>query len=193
MLFRSHLRGRLTEKNPAYLVIECGGVGYFVNISLHTFSAIPDQEDCFVYTHLQINEDAHTLFGFADEEERKLFRSLISVSGVGASTARMVLSSMNPGEIAACIMNGDVARLKTVKGVGEKTAQRMILELKDKLKKEGPVKNVVSHLKVKDEAMSALLTLGFNRSAVDKTVDHLLLDQPAITVEELIRRALKTM
>lgn len=189
----NHLRGRLTEKNPAYLVIECAGVGYFVNISLHTYSSIPDKEDCFVYTHLQINEDAHTLFGFADEDERKLFRSLISVSGVGASTARMILSSMNPAEINTCIVNGDVARLKTVKGIGEKTAQRMILELKDKLKKDGPVKSVISHLKVKDEAMSALMTLGFARQAVDKTIDNLLRDQPAMTVEELIRKALKTM
>lgn len=189
----NHLRGRLIEKNPAYIIIECAGVGYFVNISLHTYSSIPDKEDCMVFTHLQINEDAHTLFGFAEEEERKLFRNLISVSGVGASTARMILSSMNPAEIFACIVNGDVARLKTVKGIGEKTAQRMILELKDKLKKDGPVKSVISHLKIKDEAMSALLTLGFNRSAVDKTVDNLLRDQPAMTVEDLIRKALKTM
>ena len=189
----NHLHGKLVEKNPAFIIIECAGVGYFVNISLTTYAAIPDREECRIYTHLQINEDAHTLFGFADEEERKLFRSLISVSGVGASTARMFLSSMNPGEILSCIVNGDVARLKTVKGIGEKTAQRMILELKDKLKKDGPVKSVVSHLKVKDEAMSALLTLGFNRQAVDRTVDNLLREKPAISVEDLIRQALKTM
>jgi Holliday junction DNA helicase RuvA len=189
----NHLHGRLIEKNPAYVIIECAGVGYFVNISLTTYAAIPEKEECRIYTHLQINEDAHTLFGFADEEERKLFRSLISVSGVGASTARMILSSMNPAEILSCIVNGDVARLKSVKGIGEKTAQRMILELKDKLKKDGPVKSVISHLKVKDEAMSALLTLGFNRQAVDRTVDNLLREKPAITVEDLIRQALKTM
>ena len=189
----NHLHGRLVKKNPAYVIIECAGVGYFVNISLTTYAAIPEKEECRIYTHLQINEDAHTLFGFADEEERKLFRSLISVSGVGASTARMILSSMNPAEILSCIVNGDVARLKSVKGIGEKTAQRMILELKDKLKKDGPVKSVISHLKVKDEAMSALLTLGFNRQAVDRTVDNLLREKPAITVEDLIRQALKTM
>ena len=189
----NHLSGRLVEKNPAYVIIECGGVGYFVNISLNTYSAIPDREDCRIFTHLQINEDAHTLFGFADEDERRLFRNLISVSGVGAGTARMILSSMNPSEIVSCIVNGDVARLKTVKGIGEKTAQRMILELKDKLKKDAPVKSVVSHLKVKDEAMSALLTLGFARHAVDKTVDSLLREQPAMSVEDLIRKALKTM
>jgi Holliday junction DNA helicase RuvA len=189
----NHLHGRLVEKNPAYIVIECGGVGYFVNISLHTYSNIPDKEECRIFTHLQINEDAHTLFGFADEEERKLFRSLLSVSGVGASTARMILSSMNPSEIISCLVNGDVARLKTVKGIGEKTAQRMILELKDKLKKDGPVKTMVSHMKVKDEAMSALLTLGFARQSVDKTIDHLLREQPAMNVEDLIRKALKTM
>jgi Holliday junction DNA helicase RuvA len=189
----NHLHGRLLEKNPAYIIIECAGVGYFVNISLTTYAAIPDNEECRIYTHVQINEDAHTLFGFADEDERKLFRSLISVSGVGASTARMILSSMNPQEILSCIVNGDVARLKSVKGIGEKTAQRMILELKDKLKKDGPVKTVVSHLRVKDEAMSALLTLGFSRQAVDKTVDNLLREKPAISVEDLIRQALKTM
>jgi Holliday junction DNA helicase RuvA len=189
----NHLHGRLVEKNPAFVIIECAGVGYFVNISLTTYAAIPDREECRIFTHLQINEDAHTLFGFADEDERKLFRNLISVSGVGASTARMILSSMNPSEILGCIVNGDVARLRTVKGIGEKTAQRMILELKDKLKKDGPVKSVVTHLKVKDEAMSALLTLGFNRQAVDKTVDNLLRDKPSISVEDLIRQALKTM
>ncbi|CAN5456178.1 Holliday junction branch migration protein RuvA [soil metagenome] len=189
----NHLHGRLVEKNPAYIIIECAGVGYFVNISLNTYSAIPDKEECKVFTHLQINEDAHTLFGFADEDERKLFRNLISVSGVGASTARMILSSMSPAEILSCIVNGDVVRLKTVKGIGEKTAQRMILELKDKLKKDGPVKSIVSHLKVKDEAMSALLTLGFGRQSVDKTVDQILRDQPSMSVEDLIRKALKTM
>ncbi len=189
----NHLYGKLIEKNPAYVIIECAGVGYFVNISLHTYSSLPEKEDCTIFTHLQINEDAHTLFGFAEEEERKLFRSLISVSGVGASTARMILSSMNPTEIAACILNGDVARLKTVKGIGEKTAQRMILELKDKLKKDGPAKSFVTHLKVKDEAVSALLTLGFQRQSVDKTIDHLLRQQPAMSVEELIRNALKAM
>ncbi len=189
----NHLSGKLVEKNPAYIVVECAGVGYTVNISLNTYSKIPDQEHCKIFTHLQINEDAHTLFGFADEEERKLFRNLISVSGVGASTARMILSSMNPAELAECIVNEDSARLKTVKGIGEKTALRMILELKSKLKKESPVKSVISHLKVKDEAMSALMTLGFGRQQVDKTVDQLLLDQPQLSVEDLIRKALKTM
>src|SRR5690349_12333760 len=189
----NHLHGKLVEKNPAYVIIECGGVGYFVNISLTTYAAIPEKEDCRIYTHLQINEDAHTLFGFADEEERKLFKNLISVGGVGASTARMILSSMSPTEIVNCIVSGDSGRLKSVKGIGEKTAQRMILELKDKLRKDGPVKSVITHLKVKDEAMSALLTLGFARQAVDKTIDQLLRQQPAMTVEDLIRQALKTM
>jgi Holliday junction DNA helicase RuvA len=189
----NHLHGRLVEKNPAYVIIECAGVGYFVNISLHTYASIPDKEECRIFTHLQINEDAHTLFGFADEEERKLFRNLISVSGVGASTARMILSSMNPSEILSCIVNSDVARLKTVKGIGEKTAQRMILDLKDKLKKDGPVKSVIGHMKVKDEAMSALQTLGFGRQSIDKTIDNLLREQPAMSVEDLIRKALKTM
>src|SRR6185503_8335419 len=151
----NHLRGRLIEKNPAYVILECSGVGYFVNISLHTYSRIPEQESCLLYTHVQINEDAHTLYGFADEEERRLFRSFISVSGVGPSTARMMLSSMSPTEILNCIVHEDVSRLKSIKGIGEKTAQRIILELKDKLKKEGPSKTIMSHLKIKDEAMGA--------------------------------------
>ena len=187
-----HLHGRLIEKNPAYVVIECAGVGYFVNISLHTYSHLPDQEACKIYTHLQINEDAHTLYGFADEEERKLFRNLISVSGVGASTARMILSSMNPAEIQGCIVNEDANRLKTVKGIGEKTALRLILELKNKVKKEGVIRTM-PHFKVKDEALNALITLGFARVSIDRTLDQLLKNQPAMTVEDLIRQALKQL
>src|SRR5438477_12217182 len=125
----NHLFGRLIEKNPAYIVIECAGVGYFVNISLNTYSSLGEEESCKIFTHLQINDDAHTLYGFAEEEERKLFRNLISVSGVGASTARMILSAMSPVELRDCIMNGDAGRLKSVKGIGEKTAMRLIIEL----------------------------------------------------------------
>jgi Holliday junction DNA helicase RuvA len=188
----NHLSGKLIEKNPSYVIIECAGVGYFVNISLQTYSKIPDSEHCKIFTHLQINEDAHTLFGFADEEERKLFRNLLSVSGVGANTARMMLSSMTPAEIQDCIVSEDEGRLQTIKGIGEKTAMRIIIELKSKLKKEPQLK-MTPGLKMKDEAMSALLTLGFSRQAVDKTIDNLLKQQPAITVEDLIRQALKVL
>src|SRR5258706_16380398 len=114
----NHLNGRLIEKNPAYIVVECGGVGYYVNISLHTYSKLANEESIKIFTHLQINEDAHTLYGFADEDERRLFKNLISVSGVGASTARMILSAMNPPELQECIANEDAGRLKKVKGIG---------------------------------------------------------------------------
>ena len=190
----NHLAGRLVEKNPAYLVIECGGVGYFINISLHTYSKIPDRETCKIFTFLQITEDAHTLYGFAEEDERKLFRNLISVSGIGCNTARMMLSSMNPAEIQECIVREDAAKLQAIKGIGEKTALRMILELKNKLKKDGVTPGVSSTLKLKDEAMSALLTLGFAKHAVDKTLDTILKFQGAeLSVEEIIRKALKSL
>jgi Holliday junction DNA helicase RuvA len=190
----NHLAGRLVEKNPAYIIIECGGVGYFVNISLQTYSKLPDKEAIKIFTFLQITEDSHTLYGFADEDERKLFRNLISVSGIGCNTARMMLSSMSPAEIQECIVNEDARKLQAIKGIGEKTALRAILELKNKLRKDGIVPAVTSQLKIKNEAMSALLTLGFARNAVDKTLDTILKSQPAeLSVEEVIRQALKSL
>lgn len=190
----NHLVGKLIEKNPAYLIIESYGVGYFVNISVNTYSRIGHDENTRVLVHLQISEDAHTLYGFADEEERRLFRLLITVSGIGCNTARMMLSSMSVHEIESCIVQEDALRLKGIKGIGEKTALRIILELKNKLRKEGvsPVSGV-SHLRVKDEAMSALLTLGFARNVIDKTLDNLLKNTPAPSVEDLIKQALKAL
>jgi Holliday junction DNA helicase RuvA len=190
----NHLSGRLIEKNPAYLILECGGIGYFINISLYTYSRIPEGEACKIFTFLQITEDAHTLFGFADEDERKLFRNLISVSGIGCNTARMMLSSMSPLEIQDCIVNEDAKKLMAIKGIGEKTALRAILELKNKLKKEGVGPAVTSQLRIKDEAMSALLTLGFAKNAVDKTLENILRSHPSdLSVEEIIRHALKSL
>jgi len=189
----NHLNGRLIEKTPAYIVIECGGVGYLVNISLHTYSRISDKESLKILTFLQITEDAHTLYGFADEEERKLFRALISVSGIGCNTARMMLSSMNPAQIQECIVSEDAPKLQAIKGIGEKTALRLILELKSKFKKEGVMPTVTSHLKVKDEAMNALLTLGFPKNAVDKTLESILKSGAELSVEEMIRQALKSL
>jgi len=188
-----HLSGRLIEKNPAYLIVECAGVGYFVNISLNTYSKIGDEESLRVFTHLQITEDAHTLYGFADEEERRLFRMLITVSGIGCNTARMMLSSMSVGEIQAAIAGEQVAKLKAIKGIGEKTAQRVILELKGKLLKEPHASLPVSHLKIKDEAMAALLTLGFSRQVVDRTLESILKSSPNAGVEDLIKTALKAL
>lgn len=189
----NHLHGRLIEKNPTHIVIECGGVGYFVNVSLHTFSALPEHEELKILTHLQITEDAQTLYGFLSEEERKIFRLLITVSGIGCNTARMMLSSMSVTEIEQCILSENVKKLQGIKGIGEKTAQRVILELKSKLKKETISPAAVPHFKIRDEAMAALLTLGFNKQTIDKTLDQLLRAEPAVNVEDLIKNALKTL
>ncbi len=188
----NHLHGRLVEKNPAYLIMECAGVGYFVNISVNTYSQIPDGEELKVLTHLQITEDAHTLYGFLIEEERKIFRLLITVSGIGCNTARMMLSSMSVSEIEICIVSENARKLQSIKGIGEKTALRVILELKSKLKKES-ISVHIPHFKVRDEALSALLTLGFNKQAIDKTLDHLIKAEPALKVEDLIKNALKSL
>jgi holliday junction DNA helicase RuvA len=191
----NHLAGKLTEKNPMYAIIECNGIGFHVNISLHTFSNIGGEEFCKLYTHQQITEDAQTLWGFADEEERKLFRQLISVSGVGCNTARMMLSSMSPAEIQEAIMTENFVKLKGIKGIGEKTAQRIIIDLKGKVKKEGvTIAGVTSHLRVREEAISALTSLGFSKPSVEKTIDSLARGADAsLTVEALIKSALKTL
>lgn len=187
------LEGRMAQKNPAFVVINCAGVGYFVNISINTYSKLGDTENVKLLTHLQITEDAHTLYGFIDEEERRLFRLLITVSGIGCNTARMMLSSMNVPEIEHCILSDNSAKLKSIKGIGEKTALRVILEIKSKLMKESSGLSVFSHLKVKDEALSALITLGFAKNNVEKTLDSLLKVTPSSNVEDLIRNALKAL
>ncbi|MGB5227293.1 MAG: Holliday junction branch migration protein RuvA, partial [Eudoraea sp.] len=157
----THLKGRLVEKNPTYVVIECGGVGYFVNISLHTFSKILDSESIQLYTHLQIKEDSHTLFGFAENSEREIFRLLLSVSGIGSSTARTMLSSLTPLQVKNAIACGDVPTIQAVKGIGAKTAQRVILDLKDKVLKIYDIDEVSpnSNNTNKEEALSALEVL----------------------------------
>jgi len=189
-----HLHGKFTEKNPAFVVVECQGVGYFVHISLQTFGKISTADEGTILTHLQITEDKHTLFGFADEDERRIFRLLISVSGIGCNTARMMLSSLTVPELETSIFHEDVRRLMGIKGIGEKTAQRVILELKDKIKKDKPSgPSVHSGLRIKEEATAALVTLGFTRNAVDRTLDLLIKSTPSIGVEELIRQALKAL
>lgn len=191
----NHLSGKITEKNPAYIIVECAGVGYFVNISLNTYSKIGDNEHIHILTHLQITEDAHTLFGFADEDERRLFRLLITVSGIGCNTARMMLSSMTVVEIETCIISDQAKKLQAIKGIGEKTAQRVILELKSKLRKDAGKQGTpfIAHLRVKDEAMSALLTLGFARNNIDRTLESILQATPYANVEDLIKNALKAL
>lgn len=189
------ISGRLVEKNPAYAVIDCNGVGYYLNISLHTFSQLPSDEACKLYTHVAIREDAHTLYGFADHFERQLFRLLISVSGVGASTARVILSSLNPVEVQEAIANADVNLLKSIKGIGAKSAQRIIVDLKDKIAKaENEVDiSFQSSNTTKDEALSALDVLGFNRNAAEKAIDKLLRSGDSFSVEELVKNALKNL
>ena len=187
-----HLKGKLVEKTPTYVVIECGGVGYFVNISLHTFSKISDSESINLFTHLQIKEDAHTLFGFAERSEREIFRLLLSVSGRGSSIARTMLSSMNPTQIRDAIANGDVASIQSIKGIGAKTAQRVILDLKDKIMKlDLSTNHEVSYNTTKEEALSALTMLGFSKSSMEKFVDDVLQDDCNIEVEELVKQVLK--
>jgi holliday junction DNA helicase RuvA len=194
----NHIEGRLTEKTPTYAVIECGGVGYLLNISLNTYSKIGEYERCKLFAHLAIREDAHTLYGFADESERSLFRHLISVSGVGAGTARMILSSLSPVEIQQAITSGNVPLLKSIKGIGEKSAQRIIVDLKDKLGKEtlaqGHTISFHQDNTVKDEALSAMVILGFARNAAEKAIDKIMRAEPeGITVEKLIKLALKNI
>lgn len=192
----AYIDGKLTFKCPAYVVIEAGGVGYHINISLNTYSAIGNEERCKVYTWLQVKEDSHTLYGFADEGERRLFLHLISVSGIGAATCRMMLSSMTPSEIQNAIITADVALIQQIKGIGAKSAQRIVLELQDKLKKEGPdsLISVPKHNTIKEEALSALIMLGFGKQVAEKAIDNAIkkTDQD-LTVEQMIKTALKNL
>ncbi len=191
----NHLRGKLVEKHPTHVVIECGGVGYFVNISLHTYSKISDSEQLMLFTHLQIKEDAHTLFGFVEHSEREIFRLLLSVSGIGSSTARTMLSSMEPIQIRDAIANGNVPAIQAIKGIGAKTAQRVILDLKDKILKIYGIDEVshISNNTNKDEALSALEVLGFVRKQAEKVVDKVLAQDPALSVEDIIKQTLKNL
>jgi Holliday junction DNA helicase RuvA len=192
----NHLRGKLVEKNPTYAVVECAGVGYFVNISLQTFSALPDSESIHLYTHLIVKEDAHTLYGFHSQLEREVFRLLISVSGVGPSTGRMMISSLEPKEIQQGIVDGDVGLIQSVKGIGAKTAQRIILDLRDKIMKTYQMESeslVTADLSSKEEALSALEVLGFNAKQSEKVIVKLLKEDPDLNVEQIIKKALKTL
>jgi len=192
----AYIDGKLTFKNPAYVVVEAGGIGYHINISLNTYSALGDEERCKLYTWLHVKEDAHTLYGFADEGERRLFLHLISVSGIGPNTGRMILSSITPLEIQAAIIKADLPLIQRIKGLGAKTAQRLVLELQDKLKKEGAdsLISVPQHNTVKDEALSALVMLGFAKQTAEKTIDQILkVTEGTLSVEQLIKQALKTL
>ena len=191
----THLSGKLVEKNPTYIVVECNGVGYFLNISLHTFSQLPADENIKIFTHLQVKEDSHTLFGFMQKAEREIFLLLISISGIGPSIARTMLSSLNPVQVRDAIAGGDVAIIQAVKGIGAKTAQRVIVELKDKILKVYDMDEVSlpSNNTTKEEALSALEVLGFNRRQSEKVVDRVLSQDTSLSVEDIIKQALKNL
>lgn len=191
----TQIQGKLIEKNPTSVVIDCGGVGYEIHISLHTYSNIPQSENVKLFTHLLVKEDSHTLFGFADQFERELFKLLISVSGVGASTARTMLSSIHPNNIKDAIAHGDVGTIQSIKGIGTKTAQRVILDLKEKILKVYAIDDVLSLSSNtnKEEALSALETLGFLRRQAEKVCDKICNENPEATVETIIKLALKNL
>ena len=190
----TQIKGKLIEKSPTELVIDCNGVGYSINISLNTYSQISDNENIKLFTHLIIKEDSHSLYGFFKKSERSLFKLLISVSGVGASTARMMLSSMSPGEIISAIMSGSVQIIQSIKGIGTKTAQRVILELKDKVMMLDESEN--EHLTLTNEsteASSALEVLGYSQKQTSKILTQILSENPGINVETLIKKALNKL
>jgi Holliday junction DNA helicase RuvA len=191
----TQVRGRLVEKNPTYVVVDCSGVGYLLHISLHTFSTLPNEEAVVLYTHLSIREDAHTLFGFSSKTEREVFKLLISVSGVGPSIGRTMLSSMSPEEVQQAIASENVALIQSVKGIGAKTAQRVIVDLKDKILKTFDMDEISIHSSNtnKDEALSALEVLGFQKKQAEKVLSKVANENPDISVEKLIKLALKNL
>tara|TARA_B100001093_G_scaffold516768_1_gene596336 strand:- start:1477 stop:2085 length:609 start_codon:yes stop_codon:yes gene_type:complete len=191
----TQLKGKLVEKYPTHLVIDCHGVGYEVNISLFTFGQIKKEDSIKLYTHLQIREDAHLLYGFITELERAIFRLLISVSGIGTSTARTMLSSLTPKDVQNAILTDDIDRIKSVKGIGLKTAQRVIIELKDKIKNLQGIDEIYqkSNNTNKEETLSALEVLGYSRRNSEKVIDNLIQDDPERSVETLIKLALNKL
>jgi Holliday junction DNA helicase RuvA len=191
----NYIKGTITEINPTSVSIETGGIGYFVNISVNTFSKLDGKSEFKILVHEVIREDAHQLFGFADKEERDIFRLLISVSGIGANTARMMLSSLNPGEVEKAIIESNVNVLKSVKGIGLKTAQRVIVDLKDKVGRQSATSEIFTFEDntKREEALSALVMLGFAKSAVSKVLEKIIREEKNLTVEDLIKRALKNL
>ena len=191
----TQIQGKLVEKYPTHVVVDCNGIGYEVHISLHTFGQLPSEEAIKLYTHLLIREDAHTLYGFASHSERALFRLLIGVSGIGASTARTMLSSLEPLQIQKAILTEDVTTIQSIKGIGLKTAQRVIIELLDKIKTLPEMEQIetISGNTIKEEALSALEVLGYPRRSSEKVIDNLIQSQPDTSVEILIKAALNKL
>ena len=191
----TQLRGRLVEKSPTSVVIDCQGVGYLVNISLFTFGQLTDEENIQLFTHLQVREDAHTLYGFTTDLERQLFRLLIGISGIGANTARTMLSSLSPSEIGQAIQGEQVDVIQSVKGIGAKTAQRVVIELRDKIQAvvaDAEIPAVSSNTN-REEALSALVVLGYQIKSCVKVIDELLSMDAEMSVERLIRNALNKL
>lgn len=191
----AHIQGKLVEKNPTEVVIDCGGVGYHINISLHTYSLLPNSDQIKLFTYLQVKEDAHTLFGFFEKSEREIFKMLLSVSGIGASIARTMLSSLEPKQIIQAIASGDVGTVQSIKGIGIKTAQRVILDIQDKVLKLYDLDEVsmVLNNTNRDEALSALEVLGFVRKTSEKVVEKIIKEDPDASVESIIKKALKSL
>jgi Holliday junction DNA helicase RuvA len=191
----AHIQGKLVEKNPTEVVIDCGGVGYHINISLHTYSLLPNLDHIKLFTYLQVKEDAHTLFGFFEKSEREIFKMLLSVSGIGASIARTMLSSLEPKQIIHAIASGDITTIQSIKGIGSKTAQRVVLDLKDKMIKLYDLDEVsmVQNNTNRDEALSALEVLGFVRKTSEKLVEKIIKEDPDAAVESIIKKALQSL
>ncbi len=191
----AHIQGKLVEKTPTEVVIDCNGVGYHINISLHTYSLLPNTDFVKLFTHLIIKEDAHTLYGFVEKSEKEIFKMLLLVSGIGAGIARTMLSSLEPKQIIQALASGDVATIQSIKGIGGKTAQRAILDLKDKVLKIYDLDEVSmsQHNTNRDEALSALEVLGFVRKSSEKLVDKVISENPNATVEVIIKQALKNL
>jgi holliday junction DNA helicase RuvA len=190
-----YIKGSITQVTPTFVTVETSGIGYFINISLTTFSKLENKSEIKILIHEIIREDTHQLYGFADAQERDIFRHLISVTGVGANTARMMLSSLNPVEIEQAIIGSDVNILKSIKGIGLKTAQRIIVDLKEKFGKHAGSGEIftLSDNTNREEALSALVMLGFAKSAVSRVLDKIVREQKNLTVEEMIKRALKNL
>jgi len=191
----AHIQGKLVEKSPTEIVIDCSGVGYHINISLHTFGLLPNTDFVKLFTHLLVKEDSHSLYGFVEKSEKEIFKLLISVSGIGANIARTMLSTIEPKQIIHAIASGDVGTIQSIKGIGAKTAQRAILDLKDKVLKLYNLDEVsVSQSNTnKDEALSALEVLGFVRKSSEKVVEKIVAAMPDATVETIIKQALKNL
>lgn len=191
----AHIQGKLIEKTPTDVIIDCNGVGYFINISLNTYSKIPDTEVVKLFTFLQIKEDAHSLYGFVEKSERELFKLLLSVSGIGASIARTMLSSLDPKQIIQSIATGNVTVIQSIKGIGSKTAQRVILDLKEKVIKIYNIDEIssVQNNTLKEETLSALEVLGYPKKSAERLVDKIVAENPEASLEAIIKLALKSL